>query len=107
MILMSDVDGVYDLPPGSDGSKLLKVYNPKKHDHIKFGKGSSVGLGGMESKVASAVWALDRGVSVVICNGSEDKAISRVVSGKQLGTFFTDSKSDVVPVEYVAGSGMF
>ena len=104
---MSDVDGVYDLPPGSDGSKLLKVYNPKKHDHIKFGKGSSVGLGGMESKVASAVLALDRGVSVVICNGSEDKAISRVVSGKQLGTFFTDSKSDVVPVEYVAGSGMF
>ena len=107
LILMSDVDGVYDLPPGTDGSKLLKIYNPKNHEMIQFGKGSSVGLGGMESKVASAVWALDRGVSVIICNGSEDKAISRVVTGKQIGTFFTNAKSEQVAVESVAANGKF
>ena len=107
LILMSDVDGVYDLPPGSDGSKLLKVYNPKNHEMIQFGKGSSVGLGGMQSKVASAVWALDRGVSVIICNGSEEKAIQRVVTGKQIGTFFTNAKSEQISVESVAANGIY
>ena len=105
LILMSDVDGVYNLPPGTDGSKLLKTYSPKHEEMIRFGSRSSVGSGGMESKVSSALWALDRGVSVVICNGSEDKAIARVIAGKQIGTFFTNSRSDQVSVEAIAAGG--
>ncbi len=53
MIVMSDVDGVYDAPPGVEGSKLLSTYNPQQMgtDNIKFGEKSSVGTGGMDSKV--------------------------------------------------------
>lgn len=105
LILMSDVDGVYDLPPGSDGAKLLKTYAPKQHGMIQFGKGNNVGTGGMESKVQSAVWALDRGVSVVICNGNEEKAISKIVTGKQIGTFFTHAVNQQVAVETLAANG--
>lgn len=105
LILMSDVDGVYNLPPGADGSKLLKIYSPKHEEMIRFGQRSNVGSGGMESKVSSALWALDRGVSVVICNGSEDKAISKVISGKQIGTFFTNAKTENQPVESIAANG--
>ena len=105
LILMSDVDGVYNLPPGADGSKLLKIYSPKHEEMIRFGQRSTVGSGGMESKVSSALWALDRGVSVIICNGSEDKAISKVISGKQIGTFFTNAKTENQPVESTAANG--
>ena len=105
LILMSDVDGVYDLPPGTDGSKLLRVYCPKNHSQILFGSQSKTGTGGMESKVSSAVWALDRGTSVVICNGDEDKAIKRIISGKQIGTFFTHAVPESMSVETIAANG--
>lgn len=44
----------------------------------------------MDSKVNAATWAMARGVSVVICNGMQEKAIKTIVSGRKVGTFFTD-----------------
>lgn len=52
---------------------------------------SQVGTGGMDSKVSAATWAMDRGVSVVICNGMQEKAIKTIVGGRKVGTFFTES----------------
>lgn len=72
---------------------------------IQFGKLSKVGTGGMESKVFSAAWALERGTSVIICNGTEDAAISKIVQGKTVGTFFTDAKQENLAVETLAGNG--
>lgn len=62
-------------------------------ENIKFGKKSKVGTGGMDSKLNAATWALDRGVSVVICNGSQDNAIKTIVGGRKVGTFFTENTS--------------
>lgn len=45
----------------------------------------------MDSKVSAATWAMDRGVSVVICNGMQEKAIKAIVGGRKVGTFFTES----------------
>lgn len=50
-----------------------------------------VGTGGMDSKVSAATWAMDRGVSVVICNGMQEKAVKTIVGGRKVGTFFTES----------------
>lgn len=47
----------------------------------------------MDSKVNAATWALDRGVSVVICNGTQDKAIKTIIAGRKVGTFFTESSA--------------
>lgn len=44
----------------------------------------------MDSKVQAATWAMARGVSVVICNGLQDKAIKTIIGGRKVGTFFTD-----------------
>lgn len=68
---------------------------------------SQVGTGGMDSKVKAATWALDRGVSVVICNGMQEKAIKTIVGGRKVGTFFTESTESVntVPVEVMAENG--
>ncbi|XP_035232067.1 delta-1-pyrroline-5-carboxylate synthase-like [Stegodyphus dumicola] len=99
LILMSDVDGIYTLPPGQDGARLLHNYCPSLNGNIMFGEKSGVGLGGMESKVRAASWALERGVAVVICNGTAEQAVGRIIQGRRIGTFFTDHKSLTVSVE--------
>ena len=80
-------------------------YTNDDREHIKFGKKSKVGTGGMDSKMNAATWALDRGVSVVICNGSQDNAIKTIVGGRKVGTFFTESSSAGTPVETLAENG--
>ncbi|XP_035896860.1 delta-1-pyrroline-5-carboxylate synthase [Anopheles stephensi] len=103
LILMSDVDGIYNKPPWEDGARLMHTYCAGDKNLIKFGEKSKVGTGGMNSKVMAATWALDRGVSVVICNGTQDKAIKSILTGRKVGTFFTESTTEkVTPVEQIA-----
>lgn len=59
----------------------------------------------MDSKVNAATWALDRGVSVVICNGNQDNAIKTIVAGRKVGTFFTETTTAGTPVEFLAEHG--
>lgn len=103
LILMSDVDGIYNKPPWEDGAKLMHTYTSNDMRSIEFGKKSKVGTGGMDSKVKAATWALDRGVSVVICNGMQEKAIKTIIGGRKVGTFFTESTEGFsTPVETLA-----
>uniref|UniRef100_A0A6P4E7K4 Delta-1-pyrroline-5-carboxylate synthase n=1 Tax=Drosophila rhopaloa TaxID=1041015 RepID=A0A6P4E7K4_DRORH len=104
LILMSDVDGIYNKPPWEDGAKLMHTYTSDDTNTIEFGKKSKVGTGGMDSKVKAATWALDRGVSVVICNGMQEKAIKTIIGGRKVGTFFTEAteSANTVPVEVMA-----
>lgn len=54
MLLLSDVDGIYTSPPGTDGARFLSTYCPTSDSaSITFGQKSRVGLGGMDSKVSS------------------------------------------------------
>ena len=57
-------------------------------------------------KVSSALWALQRGTSVVICNGDTHNAIALIVEGKKLGTFFTMKDQQTVNVEQLAENGI-
>lgn len=103
LILMSDVNGLYTSPPGTDGSRLIHTYSPSTDNtSVVFEGKSRVGLGGMESKVKAATWAVQNGVSVVICNGTEEKAILNITKGKQVGTFFTTAQVTGTPVELQA-----
>ncbi|XP_014674099.1 PREDICTED: delta-1-pyrroline-5-carboxylate synthase-like [Priapulus caudatus] len=103
LLLLSDVDGIYTHPPGLDGSRLLHTFNPASDmPSIVFGEKSRVGQGGMESKVKSAAWCLERGTSVVICNGAAKNNILNIVQGKKVGTFFTSNMATAVPVDVQA-----
>lgn len=109
LILMSDVDGIYNKPPWEQGARFLHTFTSDLRHTIEFGQKSKVGTGGMDSKVNAATWALDRGVSVVICNGMLDKAIKTILSGRKVGTFFTEStiSGSSVSTEVMAENGMF
>ncbi|KAK7109297.1 delta-1-pyrroline-5-carboxylate synthase-like isoform X2 [Littorina saxatilis] len=104
LIIMSDVNGLYTAPPGQPDSRLLNTFSPFNADGSKIviGDKSRVGVGGMDSKVKAATWALKNGTNVVICNGCEEKAIINIVKGKKVGTFFTMTPSQGTPVEVQA-----
>lgn len=91
LILLSDVDGIYTGPPDLESSRLIDVFRPGDIENIKFGGKSRVGLGGMESKVRAATWALENSCAVVIANGEFKDAniIKDIVNGRRIGTFFT------------------
>lgn len=101
LILLSDVDGIYTSPPGRNDSQLMSTFHPSDLANITFGGKSRVGMGGMESKVKSAVWALERGTSVVIANGvgSTYNALSKIMEGRKIGTFFSMAEKTGPSVE--------
>jgi len=101
-ILMSDVDGIYDRPPGHEGARVLHTFIPDDLNKVTFGTKSDVGTGGMESKVKSAMWALEHGSSVVICNGMKHNSIRKIIDGQKVGTFFTHATPDAAPVDIMA-----
>lgn len=109
MIMLSNVDGIYSGPPDKANSRFIPTYSLKscEKDAIEFGSKSSVGLGGMQSKVKSALWALKKGTSVVICNGGSPGVISRVVEGQKVGTFFTEecNEADSLQLANMARQG--
>ena len=56
------------------------------------GAGSSLGTGGMATKIAAARKATDAGVNMVLANGEEPSIISDILSGEEVGTLFTAKK---------------
>uniref|UniRef100_A0A3Q1B6T1 Delta-1-pyrroline-5-carboxylate synthase n=1 Tax=Amphiprion ocellaris TaxID=80972 RepID=A0A3Q1B6T1_AMPOC len=96
LIALSDVEGLYDSPPGTDDAKLIDIFYPGDQQSITYGTKSRVGIGGMEAKVKAALWALQGGTSVVIANGTHPKVtghvITDIVEGKKVGTFFSEVK---------------
>lgn len=42
LILMSDVDGIYNKPPWEDGARLMHTYTTQDRDSIQFGQKSKV-----------------------------------------------------------------
>uniref|UniRef100_A0A7N6FIZ2 Glutamate-5-semialdehyde dehydrogenase n=1 Tax=Anabas testudineus TaxID=64144 RepID=A0A7N6FIZ2_ANATE len=96
LIALSDVEGLYNSPPGTDDAKLIDIFYPGDQQSITYGTKSRVGIGGMEAKVKAALWALHGGTSVVIANGTHPKVtghvITDIVDGKKVGTFFSEIK---------------
>ncbi|KAF0025495.1 hypothetical protein F2P81_022376 [Scophthalmus maximus] len=96
LIALSDVEGLYNSPPGTDDAKLIDIFYPGDQQSITYGTKSRVGIGGMEAKVKAALWALQGGTSVVIANGTHPKVtghvITDIVEGKKVGTFFSEIK---------------
>ncbi|CAL4102293.1 unnamed protein product, partial [Meganyctiphanes norvegica] len=102
MILMTNVNGIYNKPPSEDGARLIDNFTPAMMASLEFGEKSNVGTGGMDSKVKAASWAIERGTSVVICNGMKEAAIREVLNGRKIGTFFTQSQEHDLEVEVLA-----
>ena len=62
----------------------MHSFIPKDLETVEFGEKSETGTGGMESKVKSALWALEHGSSVVICNGMKHNTIRKIMDAEKV-----------------------
>ncbi|AYY14204.1 glutamate 5-kinase [Actinobacteria bacterium YIM 96077] len=88
LILLSDVDGLYDGDPGHpDSHRVRDVYDPNELEKLRIGRTgrSGLGSGGMQTKVEAAAIATGSGVEVVLT--STDEAWP-AIGGAEVGTWF-------------------
>ncbi|QUH31710.1 glutamate 5-kinase [Vallitalea guaymasensis] len=91
LILLSDIDGLYEEDPRKNNdAKLITEVSEITDDvqHMAGGAGSVVGTGGMATKIAAAKIATSNGIDMVIANASVDNVIEKIVYGEQVGTLF-------------------
>ena len=90
VLLLSDVDGLYDRHPGEAGAVRLGVVQgvtPEISAMASPLSGSGMGSGGMLSKLQAAEIAERAGIALVIGSGLHDAPIARVVN-EGVGTLF-------------------
>jgi glutamate 5-kinase len=88
LILLSDVDGLYDGDPRRGGARRIEVVRgPLDLAAVKVGKtgASGVGTGGMSTKVDSAVIATSAGIPTVVTSAARAAA---ALTGEAVGTYF-------------------
>lgn len=90
VILFSDVDGLYDKNPKTekDAKLISDIYDI--NEVIDFGKGSnsSVGTGGMQTKIQSAIMASSIGCDLIICNSKYIDKLVDICLGEKIGSYF-------------------
>lgn len=91
MVMMTDVDGLYDEnPTQNQGAKRLKAvqYITSEVMAMAGDVGSSFGTGGMVSKLKAAKMATKNGVTAAIINGSDETSLMHFLAGNDVGTVF-------------------
>ena len=87
LILLSDVDGVYDKDPRShDDARLISVLRNPASMMEAAGDVGERSRGGMRAKLEAARRASAGGTDVVIASGHEPNVICRIAGGERLGT---------------------
>ncbi|QPK94458.1 glutamate 5-kinase [Actinomyces sp. zg-332] len=87
LILLTDVDGLYDRPPKEEGAEIIPCINgPEDIEGILVsGSGSKYGTGGMVTKLRSATIASVSGIPVLMTSAEN---IDKAIAGKDVGTWF-------------------
>ena len=89
LVLLSDVDGLFDRPPQEDGAQLIARVEEINEQVLALADGGNGrGRGGMASKLESARIVLRAGKQVVIANGRTPHVLERIIAGEPLGTRF-------------------
>ncbi len=91
LILLSDIDGLYDADPHTHpDAKLLPVVSELTDEVLALagGAGSTLGTGGMATKLHAAQIATAEGIDMVIANGAAPEVLYHIVDGETVGTRF-------------------
>lgn len=91
LIIMSDIDGLYDSDPRQDpGAKLIPVVE-EITDGIKElagGAGTHLGTGGMITKIRAAEIANENGIDMIVLNGKNPDNLYHLFETGNMGTLF-------------------
>ncbi|MFC1631294.1 glutamate 5-kinase [Candidatus Omnitrophota bacterium] len=100
LIMLSDVDGLYALPPANAQSKqqVIPVVREICPEIEKMASSSSteLGTGGMLSKIEAVKICCSAGIACVIANGRRAAVIDQILSGEKVGTLFLPKPGQLV-----------
>ena len=91
LIILTDIDGLYDAnPTENEDAKLIPLVTEINDElfAIAGGHGSRFGTGGMVTKLHAAQIAMEAGIDTIVMNGENPTEIYKALDGKQIGTFF-------------------
>ena len=91
LILLSDIDGLYTADPHTHPEATLIAEIPEITREIwdlAGGAGSSLGTGGMATKLQAASICTKSGCDMVIANGAEPAILYDIAEGKPVGSRF-------------------
>lgn len=91
LIILSDIDGFYDSNPRENTeAKLIKEIEEitPELEACAGGAGSSLGTGGMVTKLKAAKRVVNVGIDMILANGVNPYILLDIVEGKEVGTMF-------------------
>ncbi|MEX2119790.1 MAG: glutamate 5-kinase [Pirellulales bacterium] len=88
LVLLSDVDGLYDGDPRSEAARLIPTVTRLDESVFALVRDQRTGLGkgGMASKLMAARMAALAGENVIIANGRTPGTLARILAGEVVGT---------------------
>lgn len=91
LVILSDIDGLYTADPRKDkNARFISVVEEitPEIEALAGGSGTSLGTGGMATKLHAAHIATEAGFDMVIANGARPSILYDIVDGKRVGTRF-------------------
>lgn len=90
LVMLTDVDGLYDGDPALPESKLIREVDRISPEIITLaqGAGSALGSGGMLTKIEAAQIASEAGIDSVIISGEDPSLLYELFEGEAVGTYF-------------------
>lgn len=99
LIILSDVEGLYDGDPSLPGSRLLSTVTQMDDSLDNFVRDKLTGLskGGMASKLRAARMVTSAGEAVIIASGRDPCVLGRILAGETVGTVFLPQGRSISP----------
>ncbi|HIJ80785.1 MAG TPA: glutamate 5-kinase [Desulfuromonadales bacterium] len=98
LLILTDIEGFYTADPRTNpAAKLIPLVAAITRDVEKAagGSGSSIGTGGMASKIAAAKKAGKNGVATIMVCGKREGVIRATMQGQTVGTLFLPATTGV------------
>jgi len=97
LVLLTDVDGLYDRHPSRPGATVLEGVEVIDEQILALASGGNGrGRGGMISKLESARIVVRAGKPVIIANGRTPQVLERIAAGESVGTHFAPALQELV-----------
>ncbi len=107
LVLLSDVDGLYDAPPGTTNSAQLVPYVERVTPAIEAmagAAGSELSRGGMQTKIEAAKIATGAGTHMLIASGRVEHPLRAVAEGARCTWFMAADNPVTARKKWIAGS---
>jgi glutamate 5-kinase len=107
LVLLSDVDGLYDAPPGEKRDAKLIPLVPRitaEIENMAGASGSELSRGGMQTKIEAAKIATTAGVHMVIASGHIAHPLKAIKDGAPCTWFLTPANPVTARKKWIAGS---